>query len=132
MTIATQKDQIKQDILSNFTVDIDPRIDKFLESVLKAVEYTNNIEYKKNALILLVTQLILYFKASDSLVATTNIGDNNKYLRLVGLLQGCNDKILRIMNDLGCSPLQDAKISKLKEKSNTKQDASELLAALVN
>lgn len=132
MTIETQKDQLKKDIISNFDIAIDPRIDNFLNTVLESIEYSSNIEYKKNALILLVTQLILYFKATDSLISTNNLGESNKAMRIVTLMQGCNDKILRIMNDLGCSPLQDAKISKLKEKSNTKQDASELLAALIN
>ena len=123
----TQKDKLKKEILSNFTNDIDNRVISWLDSVLSSIEYTTNIAYKQNALILLVTQLILYFKTSDTLLNIDNITESNKSMRSLALMQTCNDKILRIMNDLGVSPLQDAKISKLKEKQSSKDDASTLL-----
>lgn len=129
---------IQEEIFLNHD-QVDERVKNFINRVItelnvKEIQIT---EYTKIILNMLVAQLILYYKSIDEIEQATNITNQDNYNRIskspvISIMQRTNDQILNLLDKISISPLSSAKVAKLKEKSSTKTDAAELLAALTN
>lgn len=127
-------------IIQNLTQDyknLDKRVIRYLESIVLEIKTTKNqfSEYTKSILVMLVPQLIIYFKALDSLESEDELTNENKYYGkskspVIIILQKANDQILNLLDKIAISPLSAAKIKKL-NKSDDDESGKELLNSLI-
>ncbi len=117
----------------------DERAIMFLDNVVNELNTAGipTTDYVKLILNMMIVQLVLYYKAQDEVFEDAKVSSEDSYKRrakspAISIMQTTNDKILNLMDKISMSPLSKAKVDKLKEKSNNKQDAGELLAALMN
>lgn len=129
---------LKTEILSNFE-NVDKRVDKFIDKTISALteQDTPINDYTKIILNLLVLQLILYYKACDQLVKDTDMTTTDAYKRRakhpeITIIQKAHDQILNLLDKLTLSPLENAKVKKLKRSSDSDEDAKELLNKLIS
>ena len=117
---------------------LDDRVIDYLDKLIASLDQ-NEVkitEYTKLILMMIVNELMLYFKAVDAIHENDEVSSTDSYKRKskmpeISIMQTAHDKILTLMDKISASPLSSAKIAKLKEKSSNKQDASELLAELM-
>ena len=129
--------QLTTDIAASTNVT-EPRAVLFLDGVISELQSAGIpiTDYIKLILNMLIAQLVLYYKAQDEIFEDAKVSSEDSYKRkakspAISIMQTANDKILNLMDKISLSPLSKAKVDKLKEKSNNKQDAGELLAALM-
>ena len=119
-----------KDLIIELTKDyknLDPRVVNYLKSVISEINTVNKhiTEYTKAILVMLVPQLIIYFRALDSLEAEDGITNENKYYGkskspVIIILQKANDQILNLLDKIAISPLSAAKIKKLNSVDSDK------------
>lgn len=119
----------------------DQRVLDFLEYILdelKAKEKALN-NYTLVILQLLSAQLNLYFKAQDEVcsnvteVSDTKYGKVKKIKPEVQIMMSAHKEVTRLLDKLGLSPLEKAKIKRMNTtEQNSQADGTELLAALIN
>lgn len=127
---------IAKDILSTYG-KVEQRVSDFLDSIAtdiqnRDIEYT---EYTKMILTLLVSQLVLYYKALDEIKKADSVETKDDYKRKakapsIAIMQKANDQILRLMDKIGLSPIESSKIKRL--NSNSEESATDLLATLIS
>ena len=131
--------QLTKDVLKETNKDLDPRIIKYLDNVvvdLMAYQKDNITLYTKNLLILLVAQLILYYKSFDVIFEAANLSSTDAYKRTakspeINILQKCHDQILSLFDKLCLSPMMKVKMCKL-SKADDDETAKELLDDLTS
>jgi hypothetical protein len=121
------------DIISNFKQPLDDRILKILSYVVNSLDVKQNDDYSKIIMIMLVPQLILYFRALDETQINTKLSTSDAYNRTakapeIQILQKCNDQIVNLLDKLCCSPMQKAKMNRLNRDDDT--TAEDLLDSL--
>lgn len=129
----------RKNIMASFT-DYDERTRDMMDNIVKQIieQQKNPNDYALVVLQMLAVQFEIYFKALDSL--GTDIVDKfelhgaemSRPKPELDMLQKANNQISKLLKDLGLSPLEDAKIRKLKEKSTGEQSGAELLSQLIN
>lgn len=127
---------LKTEILSNFET-VDRRVEKFLDRTINAVEEQKITvtDYTKMILIMLVSQLILYYKACDDVLKTPNVTSEDNYKRKakmpeISIMQKTHDQILHLLDKITLSPLASAKVKKL-NSGDSEQSAQEYLDSLI-
>lgn len=124
----------KNNILKSFD-SYDIRVLDFLEYILdeiKAKQKDMN-NYTLVILQLLATQLTIYFKAEDAVksgvieVSETKYGNVRKLKPEVTTLNQSHKEITHLLDKLGLSPLESAKIKKLKSTSENANESGEAL-----
>ena len=115
----------------------DIRITDFLDKVVndleeKQIEISN---YVKIILTMLVSQLILYYKAADAIFGSTQVSSKDNYDRKakapeISVMQKSHDQILNLLDKISLSPLSAAKIKKLNQ-DDSEDTAEKLLSELV-
>lgn len=123
---------LKTEILSSFE-DLDPRVVKFIDKTITAIE-EQKIEvtdYTKMILNLLITQLVLYYKASDDILKIDTVTSEDSYKRKskmpeISIMQKANDQILILLDKITLSPLSSAKVKKLNEREIISKEESSL------
>lgn len=129
----------RKNIMASF-VDYDERTRDMLDNIVKQIieQQKNPNDYTLVVLQLIAVQFEIYFKALDALgddiVNVVNLGDRvlHQPKPQLDALQKANNQIAKLLKDLGLSPLEDAKIKKLKETTSNEESASELLDKLIN
>lgn len=128
--------RLRDEIISGFT-DLDPRVIDYLDKVISDVNLnkSNTTEYTKIILGMLVVQLVLYYKAADEMMESNKVTSKDNYNRfakspVISVFNKANDQILILLDKIGLSPMQKAKIKKL--NSSDEADAKELLDDLIN
>ena len=127
---------LKTEILSDFN-SLDHRVEKFIDKTIAALEgqKLEITDYTKMILSMLVTQLILYYKACDLVLDTDKVSSEDAYKRKakapeISIMQKCHDQILNLLDKISASPLSKAKIKKL--NSGDDSSAQEYLEALIS
>ena len=128
---------LKTEILSSFET-VDRRVEKFLDRTINAIseQKINITDYTKMILTMLVTQLILHFKAYDEVFKNNGtVTAEDSYKRAskapaISVMQQTHDKILQLFDKITLSPLASAKVKKLNSNSD-EQSAQEYLDALI-
>lgn len=128
----------KKNILGSFET-YDQRTQDMMENIVKQLAKQDK-EVNDYALVILqlvAVQFEIYFKAlddvnRDGIVNSTQVGDRtiNQPKPQLEALQKSNTQITRLLDKLGISPLESAKIKKLNKSDD--QDSSDLLDKLIN
>ena len=117
----------KQNIIASFQ-GYDTRVIDFLSYVIEDLKQLG-IKINNYTLIvfqLLATQLTIYFKSLDCIKSVTNItNENNRTIPELNTLNKAHAEILRLLDKIGLSPLERAKIDKLNQNTTTKEEAAE-------
>ena len=126
---------IDKDVLAIYGKKVDARVETFMQNIAKDIDTQKKpyTQYTRMILTLMVSQLVLYYKALDEMEAN-NVESQDSYKRKskapsIAIMQKANDQILHLMDKIGLSPLESAKIRKL-NKSTDDESAEELLAEL--
>lgn len=124
----------KQNIISSFQ-DYDQRVIDFMTYIIDDMKQLK-IEINNYSLVmfqLLAVQLTIFFKALDTIQNGNKIiDDDNKKTPALNTLNKAHAEILRLLDKVGLSPLERAKIKKLNSTMATKDEAAaDILAALV-
>lgn len=117
--------------------NIDDRVVDYIDKVISSLKQ-NKVEindYTKLILIMIVNELILYFKSSDIIYDNENVSSTDSYDRKakmpeISIMQKSHDQILTLMDKISASPLSRAKIKKL-SKSDPEEDAKAELEMLL-
>ena len=118
---------------------IDDRVKDYLDKVISSLNQ-NNVEindYTKLILLMIVNELMLYFKSVDAVYGNDEISSKDNYSRKakmpeISIMQKSHDQILNLLDKLTLSPLESAKVKKLKRASDADTDAQELLDKLIS
>lgn len=138
--VTIDAETLRNEILKNMNVtSADPRVIMFLDTTISALDSQSIkiTDYTKLILGMLVTQLVLYYKACDALIQDNeSITSEDKYKRraqapIISIMQKANDKIIGLLDKISLSPLEKAKVKKLNQKTDEQEDARELLSALM-
>ena len=131
--------KLTREVLNETNKDLDPRIVNYLDNVvvdLMTHQKENITLYTKEILILLVAQLILYFKSFDAIFSADNLSSTDAYKRTakspeINILQKAHDQILNLFDKLCLSPMGKVKLSKLTQLDE-EQTAKDLLNDLTS
>lgn len=132
------KDLTKEIVSLTKHKNIDERVIDYIDKLISSLQQ-NNVEindYTKLIIMMIVNELILYFKASDVIYDNDDISSKDNYDRKakmpeISILQKAHDQILTLMDKISASPLSRAKIHKLKQNSTDKElDAEDAFALL--
>lgn len=118
------KDLTKEIVSLTKHKNIDDRVIDFVDKLISSLQQ-NNVEindYTKLIIIMIINELILYFKASDIIYDNDDISNKDTYNRKakmpeISILQKAHDQILTLMDKISASPLSRAKIYKLKQNT---------------
>lgn len=128
----------KKNILASFE-NYDQRTQDMMENIVKqlAKQEKEVNDYALVILQLVAVQFEIYFKAlddviKDGIVNSTQVGDRtiNQPKPQLEALQKSNTQITRLLDKIGISPLEAAKIKKL-NKSDNDESGKELLNSLI-
>lgn len=128
----------KKNILASFE-NYDQRTQDMMENIVKqlAKQEKEVNDYALVILQLVAVQFEIYFKAlddviRDGIVNSTQVGDRtiNQPKPQLEALQKSNTQITRLLDKIGISPLEAAKIKKL-NKSDDGESGKELLNSLI-
>ena len=115
----------------------DDRVLVFMSRVYEDVKEQNAKinNYFFVTLDMLANQLLLYFRALDSINADASLSTEDSYKRQakspnIAILNHAHQEIIKILDDYGLSPFASAKIKRL-NNGDGDQDAEELLDSLV-
>ena len=128
----------KTNILSNFE-GYDERVLDNLSLIIDELK-SKKVQVNNYSLVifqLLATQFSIYFKAQDTFNKSEELTSTDDYKRKskapeLAALQKAHTEIIHLLDKLGLSPLEEAKIKKLKEKDTKDEDAKELLNTLLS
>lgn len=131
--------KLTEEVLNETNNKLDSRIVKYLDNVvadLMTYHKDSITLYTKNILILLVAQLILYYKSFDTIFAAENLSTTDAYRRVakspeINILQKCHDQILALFDKLCLSPMMKVKMYKLSQADDD-QTAQALLNDLIS
>ena len=139
--IDIDKEQLRNEILEKMNVrtSLDPRVILFLDTTILALsgQDIKITDYTKLILCMLVTQLVLYYKACDELInSDDSIISEDKYKRraqapVIAIMQKANNQIISLLDKISLSPLEKAKVKKLNQKTDEAEEAKELLSSLM-
>jgi phage terminase small subunit len=126
--------KILDEIKSNYN-DLDERVYKFLERVIKDIDDADITNYNKIIIDMLIPQLVIYYKAIDIIKSETSISKKDDYNRTskspeIGVMQKANDQILNLLDKLVLSPLEKAKLKRINK--DDEDSAKEILENLMN
>ena len=128
----------KKNILASFE-NYDQRTQDMMENIVKqlAKQEKEVNDYALVILQLVAVQFEIYFKAlddviRDGIVNSTQVGDRtiNQPKPQLEALQKSNTQITRLLDKIGISPLEAAKIKKL-NKNDDEESGAELLNSLI-
>lgn len=110
--------------------NIDDRVTDYVDKLISSLNQ-NEVEindYTKLILMMIVNELILYFKATDAIYDNDEVSSTDNYDRKakmpeISIMQKAHDQILTLMDKISASPLSRAKINKLKQNNNNELDA---------
>lgn len=129
---------LTKEIFQKVNTGVDQRVVDFLDSVVNDIEQRkiDVTEYVRCILLMLVSQLVLYFKASDEVLKDTALSSTDDYKRKskapeIAILNKAHDQILNLLDKISLSPMQNAKIKRL-NKGGDDESAADLLAALTS
>lgn len=114
----------------------DDRVIDFILNINKSIKEETEPEYYYNMFDLLAVQLKLYFIANDQLDDLTQLTSKDNYERnakspLIGVIQTCHNKILDVVRQIGVSPMEKAKLNRLKGNKDD-ESAEQLIDKLIN
>lgn len=126
--------KILDEIKSNYN-DLDERVYKFLERVIKDIDDADITNYNKIIIDMLIPQLVIYYKAIDIIKSETSISKKDDYNRTskspeIAVMQKANDQILNLLDKLVLSPLEKAKLKRINK--DEEDSAKEILENLMN
>lgn len=117
--------------------NLDSRVTDYLDkTILSLVQNKVQInDYTKLVLLMIISQLILYFKSLDEITSIDKVSSTDSYARkakmpAISVMQTAHDKILVLLDKILASPMSYAKVSRLKEKATKEESAAELIAAI--
>lgn len=117
--------------------DYDSRVIEFLSNVLEDIEESNTKinKYFNCTFELLANQLQLYYMSKDMILEQKKLSSEDAYKRLskhpaIGVLNRAHQSILDIMNKLSMSPIEKAKLNRIKN-GDDEESAEELLNDLI-
>lgn len=113
---------LTQETINSINKIEDERIISFIDKVVndlneKHIEISN---YIKIILTMLVSQLVLYYKACDAIfsnnkVSTKDLYERNAKAPEIAVMQKSHDQILNLLDKITLSPMSSAKIKKLNQ-----------------
>lgn len=126
--------KILDEIKSSYN-DLDERVYKFLERVIKDIDDVDITNYNKIIIDMLIPQLVIYYKAIDIIKSETSISKKDDYNRTskspeIAVMQKANDQILNLLDKLVLSPLEKAKLKRINK--DEEDSAKEILENLMN
>jgi phage terminase small subunit len=118
---------IKSDILENFKT-YDDRVKNNLSLIIDELilKKTQVSSYLLIILELLATQYTIYYRALDAVNTSTDLTGNDSQKRKskipeLSALQKAYTEIIRLLDKLALSPIEDARLKRLKEKSSEEE-----------
>lgn len=125
---------LRDEIIGDFN-NLDNRVIKFIDRTIVDLSKNEEItEYGKSLLGMLVMQLIVYYKAVDEVIKSTQLRNEDVYRTSkspeLQVLQKTHDQILSILDKLAISPYNKAKVKKLNSNDDGEK-ARELLADII-